>query len=92
MAQRVAQSTRSNIAGGGRATRQRRRGSGEAEKWSSNEADGGKSGMAGSKSSKPSMNHIPSPCAARVDLKRSAYARSPDRLKQLRRFDITHNA
>jgi hypothetical protein len=38
------------------------------------------------------MNHIPSSCAARVNLKRSAYARSPDRLKQLRRFDITHNA
>ena len=47
MAQRVAQSTRSDIAGGGRATRQRRRGSGEAEKWSSNEADGGKSGIGG---------------------------------------------
>ncbi len=70
MPDNVAQSTSNSISVSGYSTRQRWRGSDNAEKWSRTEADRDGWDMGSSESSKPSMNHICSPSADPVNLKR----------------------
>ena len=77
MPESVAQSTNNKISGKGYRTRHRWRGSDNAEKWSSKDADRSEGDMEGSESSKSPMNHISSARAPPVNLKRLPWVKPP---------------